>query len=88
MDLARLRSVLLAVAAVFLLASPAWAANEIVFGAAISQTGRYAEPAGRFVNAYKLFADQQNAKGGLLGKKLKLIILDDKSDKQQSIKLF
>ena len=58
------------------------------FGGAISQTGRYAEPAGRFVNSYKMFADQQNAKGGLLGQKMKLIILDDKSDKQTSIKLF
>jgi branched-chain amino acid transport system substrate-binding protein len=68
--------------------NPAPAAGEKTFGGAISQTGRYAEPAGRFVNSYKMFADQQNAKGGLLGQKMKLIILDDKSDKQTSIKLF
>jgi branched-chain amino acid transport system substrate-binding protein len=61
--------------------NPAPAAGEKTFGGAISQTGRYAEPAGRFVNSYKMFADQQNAKGGLLGQKMKLIILDDKSDK-------
>jgi len=77
-----------AVSAVLLFAGSARAAEEIVFGVAISQTGRYAEPAGRFVNSYKLFADQQNAKGGLLGKKIKLVIQDDKSDKQTSIKLF
>ncbi len=70
------------------LASPALAANEIHLGGAISQTGRYAEPAGRFVNAYKLYADQLNAKGGLLGKKIKVTLLDDKSDKQTSIKLY
>ena len=70
------------------LASPAQAANEIHFGGAISQTGRYAEPAGRFVNAYKLYVDQLNAKGGLLGKKIKVTLLDDKSDKQTSIKLY
>ena len=60
---------------------PALSANEIHFGGAISQTGRYAEPVGRFVNAYKLYIDQQNAKGGLLGKKIKVTLLDDKSDK-------
>ncbi len=69
-------------------ASPALAADEIHMGGAISQTGRYAEPAGRFVNAYKLFIDQLNAKGGLLGKKIKVTLLDDKSDKQTSIKLY
>ena len=69
-------------------AGPALAADEIHMGGAISQTGRYAEPAGRFVNAYKLFIDQQNAKGGLLGKKIKVTLLDDKSDKQTSIKLY
>ena len=69
-------------------AGPALAADEIHMGGAISQTGRYAEPAGRFVNAYKLFIDQLNAKGGLLGKKIKVTLLDDKSDKQTSIKLY
>ena len=67
---------------------PALAAGEITFGGAISKTGRYAEPAGRFVNAYRLFVDHQNAKGGLLGRKLNLILLDDKSDKQTAIKLY
>ena len=71
-----------------LFTAPALAANEIHLGGAISQTGRYAEPAGRFVNAYKLYADQLNAKGGLLGKKIKVTLLDDKSDKQTSIKLY
>ena len=66
----------------------ALASDEITIGGSISQTGRYAEPAGRFVNAYRLFADRQNARGGLLGKKVKLILLDDKSDKQTSIKLY
>ncbi len=71
-----------------LLGSPALASDEIAIGGSISHTGRYAEPAGRFVNAYRLFADQQNARGGLLGKKIRLILLDDKSDKQTSIKLY
>jgi branched-chain amino acid transport system substrate-binding protein len=65
-----------------------WAAGSVTVGVAVSQTGRYAEPAGRFVNSWKMYVDEQNAKGGWLGKKIDLRILDDKSDKQQSIKLF
>ena len=62
--------------------------NEVTIGIAVSRTGRYAEPAGRFVNSYKLFEQQRNAAGGWLGHKIKLVILDDKSDKQTSIKLY
>jgi branched-chain amino acid transport system substrate-binding protein len=78
-----------ALAAVFLLgAGAAWAQQEVVFGGAISQTGRYAEPAGRQVNAIKLWVDDVNARGGLLGRKIKLVLLDDKSDTQTAIKLY
>jgi len=69
-------------------AADARAGGEVVIGMAVSQTGRYAEPAGRFVNSWKLYTDMQNAKGGWAGKKIKLVVMDDKSDKQQSIKLF
>ncbi len=69
-------------------APDARAAGEVTIGVAISMTGRYAEPAGRFVNSYKLYTDMQNAKGGWDGKKINIVVLDDKSDKQQSIKLF
>ena len=65
-----------------------FAADKVTLGIAISQTGRYAEPAGRMVNSYNLYVDQMNAKGGWLGKKIDMIILDDKSDKQTSIKLY
>jgi branched-chain amino acid transport system substrate-binding protein len=71
---------------------PAWANhrpnNEVLIGGAISQTGRYAEPAGRQVNSIKLWVDEVNARGGLLGHKIRLILLDDKSDTQTSIKLY
>lgn len=62
--------------------------NEVLVGGAISQTGRYAEPAGRQVNSIKLWVDEVNARGGLLGHKIRLILLDDKSDTQTSIKLY
>jgi branched-chain amino acid transport system substrate-binding protein len=62
--------------------------NEVLLGGAISQTGRYAEPAGRQVNSIKLWVDEVNARGGLLGHKIVLRLLDDKSDTQTSIKLY
>ncbi len=73
-------------------AGTAWAHhrpnNEVLIGGAISETGRYAEPAGRQVNSIKLWVDDVNARGGLLGHKITLILLDDKSDTQTSIKLY
>jgi branched-chain amino acid transport system substrate-binding protein len=79
-------------AALGLGAGPAWAhhrpGNEVLIGGAISQTGRYAEPAGRQVNAIKLWVDEVNARGGLLGHKIALVLLDDKSDTQTAIKLY
>jgi branched-chain amino acid transport system substrate-binding protein len=62
--------------------------NEVHIGGAISQTGQYAEPAGRQANSIKLWVDEVNARGGLLAHKIKLILLDDKSDTQTAIKLY
>jgi branched-chain amino acid transport system substrate-binding protein len=62
--------------------------SEVVFGGAISQTGRFAEPAGRQVNSIKMWVEQVNARGGLLGRKIKLVLLDDKSDTQTAVKLY
>ena len=62
--------------------------KEVLIGGAISQTGRYAEPAGRQVNSIKLWVEEVNGRGGLLGHKVNLMLLDDKSDIQTSIKLY
>jgi branched-chain amino acid transport system substrate-binding protein len=75
-----------------LAAGTAWAShrphNEVIVGGAISMTGQYAEPAGRQVNAIKLWVDDVNGRGGLLGHKIVLRLLDDKSEVQTSIKLY
>ena len=80
------------VALLVIFAGTAWAHhrpnNEALVGGAISQTGRYAEPAGRQVNSIKMWVDEVNARGGLLGHKVRLILLDDKSDTQSAIKLY
>ncbi len=82
-----------AVAALLVLGTgTAWAHhrpnNEVLLGGAISQTGQYAEPASRQVNSIKLWVDEVNARGGLLGHKIVLRLLDDKSDIQTCIKLY
>ena len=87
-----IRITVAAVVAVMALGSPAQAHhrpnNEVLVGGAISQTGQYAEPAGRQVNSIKLWVDEVNARGGLLGHKVALELLDDKSDVQTAIKLY
>ncbi len=62
--------------------------NEALFGGAISLTGQFAEPAGRQVDSVRLWADEVNARGGLLGHKVVVRLLDDKSDTQTAIKLY
>ena len=80
------------VAVIVLGAGTAWAShrpnNEVLLGGAISQTGQYAEPAGRQVNSIKLWVDEVNARGGLLGHRVVVRLLDDKSDTQTAIKLY
>lgn len=87
-----IRTLALAVVALLALGGPALAHhrpnNEVLIGGAISQTGQYAEPAGRQVNSIKLWVDEVNARGGLLGHKVVLQLLDDKSDIQTAIKLY
>ena len=62
--------------------------NVVVMGGTVSQTGRYVEPAGRQYNGIKLYVDELNARGGLLGHKVELKIYDDKSDRRTAIELY
>ena len=75
-----------------LVAQPASAADEIVLGSAMSQTGKYA-PEGKFyVDAYALTVDAVNKAGGVKvgGKPYKLVLkmYDDQSDPNLSVRLF
>jgi branched-chain amino acid transport system substrate-binding protein len=91
------RSVLIAITTTWLAASPSMVGtafadhrpgNVVVMGGTMSQSGRYAEPAGRQMNAVKLYVEELNARGGLLGHKVELRILDDKSDRRTAIELY
>jgi branched-chain amino acid transport system substrate-binding protein len=54
--------------------------KEILFGAAVSQTGGYGPSGTEVIKGYQLWAKQVNQKGGLLGRPVKLVLYDDKSD--------
>ena len=62
--------------------------NVVVIAGAFSETGRYAVPAKRFINGRNLYVDELNARGGLLGHKVELRMLDDKSDRQTAIRIY
>ncbi len=62
--------------------------NVVVMGGTLALSGRYAEPGGRYLNAKKLYVEELNARGGLLGHKVELRILDDKSDRRGAIELY
>jgi branched-chain amino acid transport system substrate-binding protein len=75
-----------------LMSAPARAADEIVLGSAISQTGKYAREGKFYVDAYTLTVDAINKAGGVKvgGKpyKLALKLYDDQSDPNLSVRLF
>jgi branched-chain amino acid transport system substrate-binding protein len=87
-----LTALLIAALAVALLSATAFAdhrpGNVVVMGGTLALSGRYAEPAGRYLNARKLYVDELNAHGGLLGHNVELRILDDKSDTRTAIELY
>jgi branched-chain amino acid transport system substrate-binding protein len=62
--------------------------NLVVMGGTLALTGRLAVPAGRYYNARKLYVDELNARGGLLGHRVKLMVLDDKSQRRTAIELY
>ena len=62
--------------------------NVVVMGGTLSLTGRYVVHVRPTHDARKLYVDELNARGGLLGHKVELKILDDKSDARTAIELY
>lgn len=60
----------------------------IKIGAAISLTGKYGRTGEWYKMGYELWVDEVNKKGGLLGKKVELILYDDQSDPTTSQNLY
>ncbi|HEV8227179.1 MAG TPA: amino acid ABC transporter substrate-binding protein, partial [Methylomirabilota bacterium] len=78
-----------AVTVAFLLAStPAQAQAPIKIGASLSLTGTYAKPGTYQKEGYEVCADELNAKGGLLGRKVEFVMYDDQSSTQTAQRLY
>jgi branched-chain amino acid transport system substrate-binding protein len=66
-------------------AASAGSAGPITIGASLSRTGDFSADGQAFEKGYKLWANDVNAHGGLLGRKVKLTILDDASSPNQVV---
>lgn len=64
------------------------AEGPIRIGASMSLTGRFAGPGNYVHQGYVLWAKHVNARGGLLGRPVQLLISDDQSDPQTSVSLY
>jgi branched-chain amino acid transport system substrate-binding protein len=68
--------------------SVAAAQKPIRIGATLAQTGVYAVPGQNQLRGYQLCAKHVNDKGGVLGRKLQLVIYDDGSDPVTAVGLY
>jgi len=62
--------------------------KEIVIGCTLTLTGGLAAFGQYWVDVYKFWEEEVNAKGGLLGSKVRLIIYDDSSDSSTAVSLY
>ena len=65
--------------------SSAASAKPLVIGASVSLTGDFADPGKAVKAGYELWADMVNAKGGILGRKVEMKIVDDTSSPTQVV---
>lgn len=84
------RAAAIALAGVLLasLPLPAPAQTPIRIGASLSVTGTYAKPGTMQKEGYDVCADELNAKGGLLGRKIEFVVYDDQSMPATAVKLY
>jgi branched-chain amino acid transport system substrate-binding protein len=87
-DLRRLWLALIAVTLWSSFGSVAGAEPPIRIGATLSQTGVYAVPGQNELRGYKLCVKQMNEKGGVLGRRLELVIYDDGSKPATAVRLY
>ena len=60
----------------------------IRIGATLSQTGPYATPGQNVLRGYQLCVKHLNDKGGVLGRKLELVLHDDRGDLATAVRLY
>ena len=67
---------------------PVGAQTPIKIGASMSVTGTYAKPGTYQKQGYDVCIDELNAKGGILGRKVELVIYDDQSTPATAVRLY
>jgi len=67
---------------------PVAAQTPIKIGASMSVTGTYAKPGTYQKQGYDVCIDELNAKGGILGRKVELVIYDDQSTPATAVRLY
>lgn len=67
---------------------PSFAANEIVVGASVALTGKYARTGQEQLNGIQMWVEDINTRGGLLGKPVRLVYYDDESKPDTGAKLY
>ena len=77
-----------AVAIALLAPVPAGAQAPIKIGASLSLTGTYGKIGAYQKEGYELCADDLNAKGGLLGRKVEFVVYDDQSMPATGVRLY
>lgn len=60
----------------------------VILGGTLSLSGRFADVGKRMEQAYRLWESDISAKGGILGREIRIVILDDKSDPEFSARLY
>jgi branched-chain amino acid transport system substrate-binding protein len=70
------------------LVPPVEAQAPIRIGASLSQTGPYAAPGQNQLRGYQLCVKHTNEKGGVLGRRLELVVEDDRSEPAAGIRIY
>ncbi len=78
----------LVVASLLLAVPAAHAQPPVRIGASLALTGDYAKPGRYGHEGYQLCVKELNARGGLLGRKVELVVYDDRSDAQTAVRLY
>jgi branched-chain amino acid transport system substrate-binding protein len=79
---------LVSAVAVLMVSLPLEAQGPIRIGASLSMTGTYAKLGNYQHEGYKLCAKQANEKGGLLGRKIEMVVYDDQSTPATAVRLY
>jgi len=86
--LSRASSILVAICFIMLFSTLCAGAEPITFGVSLSLTGKYSSMAKSQERSYRLWVKETNRKGGILGRNIKLIVVDDQSNPQIAVEAY